>query len=416
MKYFLKEAYTPPNPNISPVNKSVIYNVVDHIIYNVLPAIFGYIHAQRMKNSKYKTKKLCNDLLLKIVNENAENLRSHIENNANQVYLHHDMSYYLIPASINYMNSLINDKYVENKQNVYVEYSFQTNEFNLTEDKPAQKIRGEAEYIGYFPEQLKLIGHITININDAINLDLYDAYIKKGITHLFNAFLQDTILSRDIMTTVRHEAQHAYQIYNACFFNFYKFVKNKKAEGVILTPKEIDEIFHDEISIDATEGKHFTYFENAPMRKMAKLEDENLIVKDQEKKDYYYTNAEAPVRLNDFVIAFVDLCRQYLQDHEEILKLLFSLLDLGTGRLIFDVVEGDQHLLNDISQNIVEIFPFIPLSNAYKFAMKMAKEPDISYNFPFIEDILTHADLNFRQYFIKKLYSKVQKEFARPSL
>lgn len=416
MKYFLNEAATPSNPNISPIKKSIIYDVLQHIVLTVLPVVFGFAYSQKRLKSKYRNKKMTNELLLRIINENAEDLRNYIQTNASQVHLNHDMTDYLLPISIKYMNYVINEKLLSDPSQVYIEYSFQTDNENLTDFKPATKIRGEAEYADYYPDQLSLRGHITINIQDILTLDLYEKYIKNGISGLYLSFLQNNQLKEEILSTIRHETQHAYQLYNSCFFNFYKYVSRKKTEGADVTPKLIDDIFHDEISIDISEGKNFTYFENEPMENMSKKDNENLNIKGKEEKDYYYTNTEAPVRLNDFIIAFVRICKMYSLEREEVLELFFSLIRNNTGKLMLDVVEGDQHLLNDIAQNIVDVFSFIPLVIAKEFATKMAKNSDVAYNFPFIEDIIKHSDSKFRKYYIMKMYSKIKKEFDMPSL
>ena len=166
MKYFLKEAHTPPNPNISPVPRAIILNIFEHIILNVLPAVFDYIKKLYNSNKSYKKTALSDELIIKIINENVDAFRTQVQNGSNNVNLDQFMDYYLLPASIKRIEELKKLGLLATQKPVFIEFTFETNDANLCEDKNITNARGHTEYANYYLSILSVIGHITINIQD----------------------------------------------------------------------------------------------------------------------------------------------------------------------------------------------------------------------------------------------------------
>lgn len=417
MKYFLKEAHTPPNPNISPVPRAIILNIFEHIILNVLPAVFDYIKKLYNSNKSYKKTVLSDELIIKIINENVDAFRTQVQNGNNNVNLDQFMDYYLLPASIKRIEELKKLGLLATQKPVFIEYTFETNDANLCEDKSITNARGHTEYANYYLSILSVIGHIIINIQDLICLRFYNVYIKYGITNMLSDIIHDKKLCNEYLRTIRHEAQHAYQLYNSCIFNFYNYVMNNKKQGIVVTPDMLDDIFFDEISIDYNKNKNFTYFKKGPLGYMKSLDHDEINVKDTDLKEYYYDMAEAPVRLNDFIIGYVSVCKDYLNDADDIIDFLFSLLDLKSGSLFYKVIFTDEeNIITKISENIYSIFEGVDEDIAYDFAYDLVENIDVAYNFPFIEDIYYKAEEKFKKYYMNKIKSKIQKELVRPSI
>ena len=418
MKYFLKEAHTPPNPNISPVPRHIILNAFEHIIAVALPAVFDFLKILHKKNKSYKNIPLSTDLLVKMINEKVVDFRNDIDQNKNHVILDHDMENYILPKAKEYIEELVKLGLILNLDATYIEYTLETNQENLLSDKDITDARGHTEYPQYFEYNRSLKGDIVINIQDLITLKFYNVYIKYGVNGLVNEILNDKKLVNEYLSTIRHEAQHAYQIYNSCIFNFYDYVIKQNKQGINLTPAKIEEIFWDEIVGDPVRkrGNSFTYFKKGSLNKMRDVTGDNVNIEDEEKRNYYYDSTEAPTRLNDFVIGFTHACKNYLNDSNEIIELLFHLLDSKAGNILLKVKEGEINYITDIGEMINSLFEFIPVDEAYDIAYDLVENVEVMYNFPFIEDIMNHGDPKLKKYYTNKLKSKIQKEFVRPSL
>ncbi len=414
----LEEGFTPRNPNASPVQRRIVDAVVEYIIEILLPSIFDFIHNKFKIDFKNRVVRKINSTkrLRFLVNFFMDEYRKKIKEE-NQIYLSHNMIYYLKPSAHDIIISLIRKGLLSNQRLPFIQWIFETNEKNIFEDKRASKTEGETEYADYYLDTKYLAGKIKININEAINFNFYTQYINGGKSGLWNAvFLNGKIKDR-LSTTIRHEMQHAHQMYNLCVFNFQRFVNKKENEDGIVTPEDISEVFYKEISNDNNSRKGFTYFDEEAMSKLATMDNKNLNIKPKKKREYYYHSTEAPVRLIDFVIAYVQICRNYLNTHEDMCKLVIGLCKLKTGRAFLKVHRGYSKYIMKIVENARAILPDnISTSTIEKLIDDLVDNEEITYNFPFIEDIITNSDTDFAINYIKKLTSYIEKEYDLPSL
>jgi hypothetical protein len=423
----LKEmGYKAPSQSISVIPKQDIINIYNHTIDVILPFLFEFI---KSKNIQIDDDQDLIDALYQYkyeINNEYEQKKLHFEINKS----------YILPHARNTLNHLTTLNVIADN-NIESTIQFCTDDFifDSPDETPDEGIDGQSISVILGDQDNKLYSYVYINLQLYLLKKLYDNYYMLGDIAIRNNINKDSSLRARLLTTIRHELEHQYQSLNTSLILANNFIlkeldKKKNINDIIVELQDDwSDITHDENIKDSG------YFikKKSDMSLYKGLDDKDMStvsIEDDELRLYKYNPAEFSNQLNDFVISYVDVAKNYLNDANEAIDILFEIKDLGKE---FFESKNDKSIENDIIKKLYFLFikRGLDKDDAYEFAENLIQYIEIVNNLQMIQELFylkfdpsRVKDYNEKSKRLEKsksrnitiLKSKIHKEWKNPYL
>jgi len=427
-KLLQEMAYKAPSTSISVVSQKDVKEIYDHTVNIVLPFIFYFI---KSKNEKIIEDNDLVDILYKFKDE------FHSEYESSDIHHKINTDSILFPQSKKILKHLYDLGFI-NSNSIYSFFEYATGDFLFDDpndqlDEPESD--GECFPLSYSESEKQLYCFIVINIEFFLTLDMYNQYLKLGNSSIKQYFENNQRFKTALILTIRHELEHVYQIYNLSLITANNKIVDDLKNGVSIT-NSLDDLGKNWIDIvDDFIFKNKGYFlqKKSEMDLFKKVIDKlhtTIKLSDEEARLYRYDKSEINNLLNDFIMVYVDIAKNYIDNADDAIEILETLKDYATEFYTYKKSNNaDQtDFLKKITSFISYEYPYISRKDSIKFIKDLSEYSEFTkmitviyelYHLQFDQSAkqeLGQKLLKAQKRFIYKLKNNIRKEWINPVL